>query len=250
MDSEGAYNLSEDELALITGYLNGELAAEDRLEFDQRLAVEPVLQKKLEEVRGLLVGVREANLALQLNTYHAELNPKGKSPVYGRRLLPYRNWWIAASAVFVMGIGIWWIWFSTPSNERLYRHYFIPDMGLPVEMASTDSLRYSFYDGMISYKEGKYHDALEKWAPVAGMIGNTDTLLYYRGVAGMAVGNIGYAIEQLFPVASERRSVFYEEATWYLALCYLNQEEPSKAVALLKRIPQHAQAPALLKKLE
>lgn len=249
MDNEGTYNLSEGELVVIAGYLNGELTADDRAEFEQQLAVDPVLRQKLEEVKGLLVGVREANLALQLNTYHADLNVKEKSIVHGQWLL-YRNWWVAASAVFVVCIGIWWVWFSTPSNERLYRDYFIPDMGLPVEMASTDTLRYSFYDGMISYKEGKYHDALVKWASVTGMIGNTDTLLYYRGVAAMAVGNIDHAIEQLFPVASERRSVFYEEATWYLALCYLNQDEPSKAVALLKRIPRHTQAPALLKKLE
>ncbi len=239
MDKKPSYELPQKELAYIAQYLNGELEHEQREVFELQLMRDEEFRRKVEEVKALLIGIREGSLAQQLDVFHQPA------------VIPYyRQWWVAASVAIIVLSGCWWLWFSMPSPERLYQSYFVPDMGLPVEMGGADSVRYTFYDGMISYKEGNYADALAKWTWVADAIGTNDTLQYYRGVANMAVGNMDNAIEHLFTVASERKSAFYEESTWYLALCYLNRGEQPKAVALLKRIPHRTQVPELLKKLE
>ncbi|GGG82449.1 hypothetical protein GCM10007415_14170 [Parapedobacter pyrenivorans] len=248
MDEKPSYELSQEELAYISQYLNGELGAIEQAAFEQRLHTDPTWQQKVSEVKTLRVGVREANLVDQLNEWHEEVRSTNGGEAKARWL--HRRWWVAASMAAAVLLGVWWGVFSEQSDEQLYQAYFVQDTGLPVAMSGTDTSHYMFYDGMIDYKEGKYADALAKWAPLAQAGEMTDTLRYFSGMAYMGLEQTELAIEQLFPVASNRLSACYEEAVWYLALCYLRQGNRETAVALLKRIDGNEHAAELLKKLE
>ncbi len=237
-----------DELEVIASYLSGEMEAIERNEFERRMAEEPDLRRKVEEVRALLLGVREANLAEQVHVYHGKTDEQPNHQRH-RRLPFYRRWWMAASVALLVLVGAWWIWFSTPSNERLYHAYFAPDVGLPVEMGSADTLRYLFYDGMISYKEGVYGDALKKWHSVVQASGTTDTLQYYMGITYMELGDMDRAREQLVEVVGDSNSSYQQGATWYLALCYLRIDQRRRATSLLKRLVADERAQELLKQL-
>ena len=251
MDKKPSYELSQEELAYIAQYLNDELEHEHREVFELQLKHDEEFRQKVAEVKALLIGVRERNLAQQLDAFHQTLEQEVRGSNGGGKTIPYyRQWWVAASAAIIVLSGIWWVWFYTPSPERLYRSYFVPDMGLPVEMSTTDTIRYTFYDGMISYKEGNYADALEKWETLAEDRFASDTLLYYRGVAYMGMGDIDNALSHLATVAADRRSVFYDEATWYLALCYLKLDDQRAATSLLRRIPDDHRATMLLEQME
>jgi len=249
MEKRPSHNLPEEELALIASYLSGEMPPDQLDAFERRLSEEPGFRSKVAEVKALLIGIREANLEEQLDAYHAEIGQSKERATVGRRLIPYRVGWVAASVALLVLAGIWWIWFSTPSSERLYHAYFVPDVGLPVEMGSADTLRYLFYDGMISYKEGAYNDALKKWRSVAKASGTTDTLQYYMGIAYMELGDMDRAKEQLMEVAGDRNASYHKEATWYLALCYLHTGQRKNAVSLLERIAGDERAQELLKQL-
>ena len=249
MERKPSYELSAEELAYISQYLNGELDATEQAAFEQRLQTERVLQQKINEVKALLIGIREANMADRLSAWHEAAYSAGMGG-RGAQVKPlYRRWWVAAAVAAMVLFGIWW-GLSKPSDERLYRAYFVPDAGLPVAMGGRDTAHYAFYDGMISYKEGKYTDALAKWTPMAQATDMTDTLRYFSGMAYMGLDQPAQAVEQLLSVASDRRSTFYKEATWYLALCYLRQGERKAAASLLRRIADDGQAQELLKKLE
>ncbi|SEK17810.1 tetratricopeptide repeat protein [Parapedobacter koreensis] len=251
MPRKSSYELPENELGYIVRYLQNELEKADRERFEARLALEPDLHLKVEEVNALLTGVREVHLAAQLDSFHRAVDVQQPSGHVPRKVVPlYRKWWVAAAMVVAV-FGVWWVLSSTPAPDRLYSTYFVPDAGLPVAMSSAgDTSRYLFYDGMISYQEGNYTEALTKWASVTGDIADTDTLLYYRGMAYMGLDDIEKAMEYLLPVANERKSAFEEAATWYLALCYLKMGEVKTVASLLRRIPDHEQARQLLEKLE
>jgi len=248
MRKKMSYHLSDDELAYISQYVNGELDASDKAAFEQRLATDSIWQQKVLEVKALLIGVREASLADSMEKWQNEITVNSPAKT-GMPVRPFdRRWWVAAaSAAAIVLLGIGWIWFSNPSDERLYTLYFVPDTGLPVAMSSLDTSRYLFYDGMVSYKEENYIDALAKWASIEQ---STDTLQYFSGLAHMGLGQMAPAIEQLLPVSSDRRSAFYKEANWYLALCYLRQGNRKVAGSLLKRIDDDEQAQSLMRKLE
>lgn len=243
MDRKPPYELTAEELAYISRYLNGELDGDERQVFEGRLSGDETLRQKVAEVNGLILGVKEANLALELDSFHGDIASVKSVPMY-------RRWWAAASVALLVLIGAWWVWVSAPSDERLYQAYFEPDMGLPVTMSATDTIGYAFYDGMISFKERNYADALTKWEELTTIHQDSDTLRYFNGVAYMGLDQTDKAIEQLLAVASERQSKFYESATWYLALCYLRKGDEKTAASLLKRISNRGQALELLKKLE
>lgn len=249
MERKPPYELSAEELASISRYLNGELDAVEQAAFEQRLQTERALQQKINEVKALLIGVREANLGERVHEWHEEVDSVSMDGSGAQVQSLYRRWWVAAAVAAMMLFGIWW-GLSKPSDERLYRAYFVPDAGLPVAMGGRDTAHYAFYDGMISYKEGKYADALAKWAPMAQATDMTDTLRYFIGMAYMGLDQPAQAVEQLLSVASDRQSTFYKEATWYLSLCYLRQGERKAATSLLKRITDDGHAQELLEKLE
>ena len=249
MNKKTSYELPEDELIYISRYLNGELDASDGAAFEQRLEADPIWQQKVLEVKALLVGVREAGLTDSIAEWREEA-ALGESTASGASVRPFhRRWWVAAVivAAVLCGLGVWWSWFLNPSDERLYMAYFVPDSGLPVAMSGTDTSRYAFYDGMISYKEGDYAAALARWASVGAP---TDTMQYFNGLAYMGLGRMSEAADQLLAVSSNRRSAYYREAHWYLALCHLRQGNRKTAVSLLKRIDDDERAESLMRKLE
>ncbi len=244
------HGLTAEELAYISRYLDGELTEEAQKAAEVRLAIDEVFRKQVTEVKALRLGIREANLAESLDDIHKS---GGFSIGYGkttRKTIPIRLWrWGAAAAVVVL-LGVWQLWLRPPLNERLYRAYFDIDMGLPVEMSSRDTTHYILYDGMISYKEGDYADALAKWTQLADNSGYTDTLRYYIGMAQLNNGHVEEAIANLMEVIKLGRSGFHDRAVWYLALCYLKRGNEQTAVAFLKRIQHDEAAQELLKKLE
>lgn len=248
MDRERIDDLPEEELSAILNYLSNGMSGNERDVFDQRLANDPEWRRKVTQVKGLLIGIREANLREYLDGYH----PRGTDATMKRFLKAdvLKKWCAAAAIVLVTLTGVWWLWTANPSDARLYHSYFVVDAGLPVEMGSADTLVYAFYDGMISYKEGNYPDALAKWNAVAEEAGPTDTLQYYRGIAHMAMGHVDEAIALLAVVAGERASVYYQDANWYLALCYLKRGDRKTASKILSRIADRESAKELKEKLE
>jgi len=247
MGEKTPHELPEDELARISQYLNDELDVVEKEAFEQRIRTDSNWREKVLEVKALLIGVREANLVEHLAAWQKAVNQDEPTKA-GRDVRPlYRRWWVAVASAVVVLMGVWWSWFSSPSDERLYRAYFVADAGLPVAMGGSDTSHYTFYDGMISYKEGNYADALDRWASVEQ---STDTIQYFSGLAYMGLGQMASATEQLISVGGDRRSAFYKEANWYLALCYLRKGDRRAAISLLKRIDDDEQAQSLLKKLE
>lgn len=250
MDKNTPQGLSEEELAYISRYLDGELGDEAQKAFEVRLAIDEVFRKQVAEVKALRLGIREANLAESLDDFHEAGGFSARSEKTIRKTISIRWWrWGAAAAVLVL-FGVWKIWFSLPNNERLYQAYFDTDKGLPVEMSSKDTVNYMLYDGMISYKEGDYTDALAKWTQLANNSGYTDTLRYYIGMAQLNNDHVEEAIANLMEVVKQGRSDFHDRAVWYLALSYLKQGDEQSAISFLKRIRDDEAAQELLKKLE
>ncbi|HMR19205.1 MAG TPA: hypothetical protein PKA53_07885 [Sphingobacterium sp.] len=244
MEKKTLYDLSEEELALITLYLHERLDHDARVTFEQRLASDPIWSQKVAETRLLILGIREANLASDIAVWHKKAAEEQEKKLKPIRPFYLRWWAIAGVAVLLSAVGL--LWPKRKGHEALYHAYFEPDMGLPVEMGASDSSKYTFYDGMISYKEGNFADALAKW----GTLTQNDTLHYFSGIAHMGLGDIAKAKDRLQQVTNEHRSVFNEDARWYLALCYLHERQEKNAIAQLTYIPHQKRANKLLNKLE
>lgn len=253
MDKKRAHELSAAEIASIHAYLYGELSDMERQAFESRMDADHEWRDKVEEVKLLALGVQEANLANDLGKWRTSLTATAsveKSTVSRLSKPLYRRWWVAASVILLAIAGIWAVWPDANTPERLYRAFYEPDIGLPVAMSASDESRYDFYDGMISYKEGNYAEALAKWTDSNAGIVQTDTVAYYRAMAHMGLKDIPAATSLLSGLATEDQSAYHTDAIWYLALCYLQQGDIASTTDYLRQIPHDNRAQALLGRLE
>ncbi len=252
MNKKPSYEISENEMALISQYWLNELSDEQRKLFEQQMNEEPVFRMKAEEVKALIIGIREANLSDTFKNIHVEISENTDSTQPAKKATSFirRGWWAAAAILIFAAAGFWWKIFLTPAHRQLYNNHFVADIGLPVEMSNTDTSRYLLYDGMISYKENDYVTALRKWQEAEKGMGSNDTLQYYSALALMELEQFEEAEAHLLSVASRPESAFYKKSIWYLALCTIAQNNLPAAKELLNRLPENEQAQLLLKKLE
>lgn len=235
--------ISQEEFEQIEHYLLGTLPKAQLQEFEDRM-------ERDAQFRGEVVLQRKLMTAVELGSL-GELSKNPKPPKIQR--LQFNKPWLVA-AVFV-GIGLFSLLGylllresnSDPSSD-LYSAYFYPDPGLPVVMSSTDD--YAFYDGMVSYKEGKYGEALAVWSGLPASKLDSDTLRYYRGVALLNLDKLDDAAAYLDLVVAEDQSEFRAKAGWYRALIYIRQNSPSQAIELLENLSPDPRADALLEELK
>lgn len=245
-------DITQEELSLIDQYLHHQLDAEQLKAFEDRRNSDATFNAKVTEVSNLALGIKEISLQNKLKVFHDEMlveqNGGGKVVAMQRKPSAYK-WWAAASVAILIIAASWWL-LGSNDNEKLYHAYFVPDIGLPVAMGSADSASYTFYDGMVSYKEEKYADAIRKWESLSNAGRYADTLNYYMGMAMINQGELSKAEPLLAKVIQSPDNPFRSSATWYMALIQLKKNDRAKAATLLKQLPAREEAVKLLKAIE
>ncbi len=223
-------HISQEEFEMIERYLNSELSEIELADFEVKLKHDSTFNAKVEDIKTILLGIETRALKDELNTFHDSINNEEphKETVKVRTIHWKR---IAAAAIVVIAAGSFW-WLNTNTHERLYTKYFSPDPGLPTTMSSNNN--YAFYNGMVSYKQGNYKSALDKWQPLLDRKPENDTLNYFIGIAHMANNNEAQAISYLQNVSKLPNSRFHNDAYYYLALAYLKANDIENAVKALK----------------
>jgi len=208
----------------IEAYVLGRMSATERDAFEQRLVLEPDLRAELELGREHIRAVELGGLTRTLRTIAEQENASGSQGGSGwGRYIAY-----AASIALLVSVAIWWA-ARPPLNERLYAAHFTPDPGLPVAMSATDD--HVFADAMVYYKEGRYGEAAQRWAPLLQQDPSNDTLLYYTAMVELVNGDAGSAMARLASV-SDGSSTFKSRARWYLFLIHVKRNEIEQARAL------------------
>lgn len=219
----------------IEAYLVGRMDATERTSFEMEMAEQEWLRDEVGLQRKLMATV-EAGSYLASNPFAQQAKVR---PMFSKR----RFWYVAAAIALIVSSAGLIIWQQTREKD-LFARYFQSDPGLPVVMSSSDA--YDFYDGMVSYKEGQFQDAIVKWESLGEKRGYTDTLQYYVGMAQIQISKYAEAASHLQIVAENNKSAFREQATWYLALVHIKLGDKASATRWLKTIPGYEQADKLL----
>jgi cytochrome c-type biogenesis protein CcmH/NrfG len=222
-------NISEETFDRIDRFLNDELSDAEKEQFLDELSRDEGLRIRLEEMNALRNAVEASVLKQKMDDYHSvfdkepkKLQPKGFSFQWHHLL---------AAAIFIVAVGSYWL--TAGNEERLFDAYFTPDPGLATPMSTNNN--YEFYRGMVSYKQGHYNEAIERWELLLDSKPESDTLNYFVGVAYLADKDESKAIDYLKMVADKDDFVFNNEAAFYLALAYLKANDKDKAVGWLKK---------------
>ncbi len=239
------YEISPDEFELIEQYLVNKLSPEELASFNEKNRTDIKWMKKVEEVKLLLVGVRETKLVKSLEGFHDELRLENSSPVKSASVFRLNTRWMVAASLFIIAsITTWLLVTGKTQNEKLYSRYYQPDPGLMTAMGSSDN--YLFEKGMVSYKNGEYKNAIETWAPLLLENPASDTLQYFLGVAHQATGDDKRAKQHLEIILKDSTNYFYHDACWYLGILLLKRGETEPAKMYIERSNNPEKA-ALLK---
>ncbi len=221
------------------------MPAEEQAVFAKKLAGDKELQTKTNEIRLLLLGVREAILEKKLDAFHAALPPRQQEEPANVKV-PAARWLLAAAILLALFAGTW-LFITLPSvNNQVYTRYYKPDPGLISAMSTSDN--YAFDRAMIDYKTGAYEPAIAAWKTLLQSNNGNDTLLYFLGSAYLAKTNTNSAI-YYFKTLQNRQSGFSKDADWYLGLALLKKGKYTEAAAYIRR-SEHPKKEAILNRLK
>ena len=247
-------------LDLIEKYLNEELSANERSEFEQ-------LQKSdagfAEEVQVAVTINADFNVKQKMH-WQGLLNEQGNvvkdTPV--RKLAPRRSisWIRSIAAVFILGLGLSlaWLMFSSPdagelADEQLMEIYKKPK----AFMSETVDIDTNWKNAIAAFEEGQFSiavAAIEKSIEKDNEKLNLDEKYFYLGLSYLyeEVPNYDEALNHLGKSKElNSSSQLAPQANWFMALAYLKQEKITEAKALLQlvidaNIWKKAEAAALL----
>jgi tetratricopeptide (TPR) repeat protein len=239
-------DIPQEEWERMESYVLNTMPPDERVVFEKQLSGDDGLQAKLAEVRLLMLGVSEVVLQEKLATFHRELQET--APVRSIRHMSstLKIWLAAAAVIVVMAMAAWFIFYGKNKDEKIYAAYFKPDPGLITAMSATDN--YAFEEAMIHYKRGDYPAAIRAWDSLQKVRPGDDTLTYFLGIARLANGEAAAAQGYLEKVSRNNRSLFREDAFWYLGLALLKQGNSQAAIRSIEQ-STHAEREALLAEL-
>jgi tetratricopeptide (TPR) repeat protein len=249
-------------LDLIEKYLNEELSANERSEFEQ-------LQKSdadfAEEVQVAVTINADFNVKQKMR-WQGLLNEQGnvvkETPV--RKLAPRSsiNWIRNIAAVFILGLGLSmaWLMFSSPEAGELADEQLMEIYVEPESFMNDRDVDSNWKNAIAAYEEGQFSIAV---AAIERSIEKNSEKLdqknFYLGLSYLYedVPNYDKAISHLAKSKElNSSSLFAPKANWFMALAYLKQGNIKEAKALLQLVIDEnsynwkkAEATALLNKI-
>lgn len=224
----------------IEDYLDGTMNEPDRRAFEAEAGADPALAAALAQLRearerlgrGWAGEAADAALRQTLREIGGPYFQSAPAGGTGRNAPVWRLAWALAAGVAVVLVA--WFVLRPPAHERLYAGYrafppaaftvksdILADTGLP---AATTAFNQQHYQEALT--------ALQKYRQV-----NPDNLeaAFFTGLCQLELGQIPQA-RVVFSELADTPNAWRAEAVWYLALCYLRENDRVKCVETLQGI--------------
>ena len=222
-------------------YFDGVMNEHDRAALEAEAAADPALAEAMALVRetrerlGQRWAGESADAALRetlkgVGTVHFQSEDK-HMPKLRRTPVLRLVWSIAAGVAFTL---IAWLLLRPPAHERLYAEYrifpeaaftvksdILADTGLP---AATVAFNHQHYQQALEALQ-KYRQANPANLEVA----------FFAGLCLLELNQTADA-RIIFSELTVSRNAWREEAVWYLALCYLRDNNRAKCIETLREI--------------
>ena len=231
---------------LIIDYFEGKLNVADKITFEQYLQNDSNFAKEVafqENVKKAITLNERAALKEKLKSFETKKAVKK----------PLKMWYVAASLIFFLGGGFWFINQSRNSNN-LYAEYYqtYPNVIAPtVRGEAKDDLKANAF---FAYDNENYTKSLALFTTIYNA-SKDDYALFYSGISLIELQKHKEALVVLNKFNLNKDNQFSPLVQWYKALCFLKLNHKDKAIDLLKSLvsydnSQKEMAKNLLDKLE
>jgi tetratricopeptide (TPR) repeat protein len=218
------------DMALIEAYLGGELVAEEKQGFEERLEKEPALMQDFQRQRENLLLFQVVERQAQKDVLR-ELYHQHKTPV--RRI----NSWIYVAAAAAVALVALFFWNQNRNRQllpqQLAQAYYDP-YPLSSDRSANPEGGQNALEASALYRTGKYAEALPKLRLWQQQEAEKWELPLFIGICLYETGNYDEALAEFERVPE----TLGEQARWYQALSYLQLVQKEKAREILTDIDQ------------
>ena len=233
-------NENSNHTEILIQYLDGELQAEELERLKKNLADNPSLTEELANLQLAREAARRYGLKSKINDIHKEmmLEMKQGKPAKSSVIKMLAQTGLRVAAVFVVLVGLSAIYqYFTTSPEKLfnenYQPYSIHEVrGMPVNSRLLENYKHGNMDSVIME-----FNALRAPEPEEYIL--TGIAFLESNQPERAIGTFNKLIQQN---ADSKTDFFEDDAEYYLAMSYLKNLEPQKALPILEKIqadPSH-----------
>lgn len=252
--------VEEEDIELIERYLNSELSPEELDAFKQRLEVDSAFAEKVDDYKAIITGVRHLGhkkFTEELAAWEHEIkNEETAVQTIDLRARRWKKYLAVAAAVVLLILSL--LYFMVPrapvNTEDLFTAYFVPyDDVVSVRdgRENDETLGYALQN----YGDGKYKEAIPYFQSYLSTDSQNHDAMFYLGTSALAEKNTAVAVPPLRELVAQR-SIYAEQAAWYLALAALLENNKESARTQLKDIAEnkshsmHEKAEELLGRLD
>jgi len=242
----------EQDIELIELYINNKLDRSERERIDNRLKTENDFLELFKDMEILLQGVKTATrreLVSELKAIEESLPDAQTRTLFSAKTY----WWIgaAASVTLIVLAFVLWNRFASSTNEKLFTEYFEPYPNVLQSSVRGVSDESQLSLALQFYEEKEYSTAIEKLEAIEG---KDFGVFFYLGSSYLALKDTERAILN-FEKNLQSDNKLNTQAEWYLALCYLIDDNMNMCIPVLKSIaskenPYSTRANELLTKLK
>ena len=254
---------------LIEKYLEGNLTAKEKAEFELRLAKDTELAKQFAEMQDFMLSMQvfgrnelknELKAVAEAEALPADLFAEStqkktvKSEGKVRPLLSRKMVGIAAVVLALLVPTIILLNNQTVAPEKLYKEYFAvyPNMVAPIVRGNASQK--PLEQAMEAYEGGDYNTAIQKLQNLKVPASKKEGVQFYLAMAHLAKGEAKIAVEQFQKLQTQTLNNYQEQTQWYLAMAYLANKEVALCKQQLQKLAAkngfyQKKAQALLSKL-
>lgn len=261
----------------IEKFIQGELKGEELIEFEALIEKDEALQKKvnfykyavsvlsekqettqadedkLAKINPILSQLRDKYFIDKTKTIETEISKKEtkSKPALIKRLLPFAAL-TAAAAVLL-------IFFFLPqmknqANPEIAALNFKPYPLNTNPMGGENTVKL-FEDAQRNYNSGRFEQANKQLTDFLNEIPDAPEVWLAKGCTAFALNDVNTALASFAKVIEiDDSGISHPYANWYLALCYLKKDDPTKGINHLEKIKEgednYKDAKRLLRKLK
>lgn len=240
----------EQKYDLIERYLDQQLSASERSDFEQKLENDPALREELE----LHQQLAETLGGTEVHQFRAELkaiNQKWQAPATEKKVRSIAFRRIAAIAATVLILLLAYQFLKTPAThapEALFASNFEPYNMVMNQRASLPTL---VAEAASAYEAAAYENAAKAFRQLEAENQGEVVFQFYLAISELALDNSAQAIPLLKEIIRQDHPLFAEQSRWYLALAYLHNGDIELTKSQLQKIqPEEFQYPAAQKILD
>lgn len=140
---------------------------------------------------------------------------------------------VAATLLMLLGATAFFNYQSHNQPDRTFTQYYEKPSWNTQTRGSDKTTTYS--DAVQLYNEGQHQAAIEAFEPLLETNSEDNQLRLYKGIAHLESSQYAKA-ENEFTVVRVNSELFFEEATWYLAMLNIKLDQKQEAISYLEEL--------------